>query len=229
MKTHKFKLLILILTGSLLISASPVLAQTEDTDDPQSNPAATEALKDRVEKVVQEKKSLENNGETKRGFVGLIERVSEETITIRNTKGTQIIPLTNQVELIKNDKLIEVKNIEIDDSAIILGIQTKENFSPVKIIFSETDLQPKPQLVLVGALTSLGSSEITLECRREAKEHQIILGSQTKYEDLTAEPILKSSLFKDMQVIIAGHIEINEAKDTETKTAKIIRSLVEVE
>jgi hypothetical protein len=231
MQKNKLKLLLFIFTITTLILASSVLAQSETDvdDDPAENPVATEALKNRVEKVVQEKKSPENNGQTKRGFVGQVERVSEETVTVSNPKGTQIIPLNNQVSLEKNDKNIEVKDIEIEDSAIILGIQEKDNFTPVKIIFSEKDLRPKSQLVVIGALTDIGNNQLTLECRRESKEHQIVLNNQTKYEDIAEETITKAGLFENMQVIVAGFIDRNEEAETETKTARIVRALVQVE
>jgi hypothetical protein len=229
MQKNKLKILLLFFAITMMMLAGGVLAQSETDDDPSSNPATTEALKDRVEKVVQEKKSFENNGQTKRGFVGQIERVSEETITVSNPKGTQVIPLNDRVSLIKNNKNIAVKDIEIEDSATVLGIQEKDAFTPVKIIFSENNIRSKPQLVLIGTLINIDDSRLTLETRKEAKKHQVILNNQTKYEDITEETVTKTDLFENMQLIIAGFITTNEETEVETKTARIIRALVEIE
>lgn len=231
MKKNQLKLLLIFFIIFTLILTGNVLAQsnTDIEDDSPASPATTEALKDIVGKVAEEKKSPENSDEIKRGFIGLVERVSEEAITFSNAKGTQIVPINDQVTLEKNDKNIEIKDIEIEDSAIILGIQKKDDFTPIKIIFSEKNLRPKSQLVLIGALTEIDTKQITIESRKEAKEHQIILNTQTEYEDITEEEIDKTDLFEKMQMIVAGFITTDEEAETETKTAKIIRALVQVE
>ncbi len=225
----KIKLLFVFLSISALICAGTIFAQTETTDeDSEANPAATEALKDRIEKAVQEKNSAngQDNGKTKRGFVGQVERVSEETITINNMKGPQVVSLAETVELIKNDQAIEVGDIEIENSAIVLGYQEENDFTPLRIIITENDFRPKPQLVLIGTILNLDGNRITLASRKDGKEHQIVTTTQTRYEDLVGDKINRTDLFQDMQMIMAGYIETDEEQDTETKYTQVVKSLV---
>jgi len=228
-----FNLLLIILTIAVLFLGNSVLAQEEATAEDEVNPATTEALKDRIEKAVEEQ--TDNTGytttasQTKRGFVGRVERVSEEAITLSTNKGPHIVPLNDQPQLIKNNKTLAVKDISIEDSALILGYQEKDAFTPMKILILTQDYAPQAQLVAVGSLTSIDTKTITLTSRKDNQELQIVVNSNTQYLDGDDNAISKNDLFEDMQIIVVGQIDVDEDDQSATNTALIVKSLVKNE
>lgn len=233
MKKRIILLLLLSLFLLVIISNPLALAQDDTQEEELANPATTEALKDRIEKAVEEKKLNNDDGQanakTKRGFVGQVERVSSEAITFSTIRGNQIVPIGEQTQLILANRNIKIEDISIEDSAIIMGYQEKDAFSPLKIVFSQHDLKPKPVFVLIGSLVSIDANQLTVLCRKEGREHQILVNNQTKYEDITDETITKNQLFEDMQIIAAGSTEVDETSQEQTKTASIVKALVGID
>ncbi len=232
----KKKCIFLLLLSLFLLVAvfnPPVSAQEDTQEEELADPATTEALRDRIEKAVEEKKlnnsDSQANAKTKRGFVGQVERVSSESITFSTIRSNLIVSIGEQTQLILANRNIKIEDISIEDSAVVMGYQEKDTFSPLKIIFSQRDLKPKPVFVLIGSLVSIDTNQFTVLCRKESREHQISINNQTKYEDITGETIAQNQLFEDIQIIVAGLTEVDDTSQEQTKTASIVKVLVQVD
>jgi adenosyl cobinamide kinase/adenosyl cobinamide phosphate guanylyltransferase len=226
------------------ISTRLILAQADDAEiesdsvETEASPSTTQALKDRIEKKAEEDLAdteQENNqaDQKKKAVVGQIERVSEEAITLLNSKGTQIVPVDETTQLTKAGKTIELADIAIEESAIVLGFIQEESFQPIKIIITEEKLLPNPQKIVIGSLIEIGDSQLII-CSRESQEEIIFnLNTSTRFEDETGEKINRSALFEEVQLLVAGSLttDTDDESDSadETSTAAVVRSLAALE
>lgn len=252
-KTNKNKttklLIIFIFLSLIVISASLIHAQTQNEPENEeveaaqpANPETVQNLSERVNKIIEEKKldvlgELDEKDITKRGFVGSIQRVSEEALTIQNNKGSLIIPISEQIRLTKNDEIIELTDVAIDDQTIIMGINIDDSFQALEIIVSDEEILPKSQLVAIGSIVSIETNSITILSRESQEETTINLDNQTQYQDADGDLINRTDLFEALQVIVVGHIvdESSAAEDEDEgadsaaqRKALIIKSLAPI-
>jgi ACT domain-containing protein len=97
---------------------------------------------------------------------------------------------------------------------------------------TEEDLQPKPQLVILGSLSEIGSNSLTILTRDEQKEVEVQLTTQTQFENADGETITKSSLFEKLQIIVVGYVDIadkTDETDQDINYATLVRSLAPIE
>lgn len=230
------QLLVSVATRSL--SPALVAAQTEENQDQEASPAATESLKDRIDKVVEEKKEqVEKKVEAltyrRRGFIGQITRVSEEAITIENRKGTQVVPLKKNVMLTKDDEPVALDDIAVGEWVTVLGLEKDDEFFPLQVIVTEDSLQPPEQRVSIGTITEVSSKQISLRSRETDEVLTYDFNKQTDVIDNQGEEISYEDLFEDMQCLTAGFVEVETDEDDEEETtsltARLVQSLAPVE
>jgi ElaB/YqjD/DUF883 family membrane-anchored ribosome-binding protein len=206
--------------------------KVEEEETTEATSATTQSLKDRIEKVVEEKEARSQTEDqnivyTTRGIVGQVERVSESTISIATARGSVIIPVDKTVELLQDDKLIEISQIEIENSIIVLGLQTGETFTPIKIIISKQSLLPRRQIVQLGTVTEIDQKQLSLQTRNNQSTIEFTLGNSTAFLDADDNEIEVEDLFDEIQIIVAGYI--SGENDNEKNQALIIKTLVELE
>ena len=222
-----------------LISTKLILAQVDDTEiESEASPSTTQALKDRIEKKAEEdltdtQQTNNQADQKKKAIVGQIERVSEESLTLLNSKGTQIIPVDEATQVTKAGKTIELADIAIEESAIVLGFVQEESFQPMKIIITEEKLLPNPQKIIIGSLVKISSSQLIICSRGTQEEIAFNLTASTRFEDGAGGEISRSALFEEVQLLVAGSFttEVDDETESadETPTAAVIRSLVALE
>jgi len=254
-KNHLKTLAFFILLSSLLClplansKLTRALAQEESEETSEetteASPSATESLKERIEKVVEEKKEavqeqIQELSFVKKGMIGQIERVSEEAITISNKSGTQVIPLTDNLDLVMDDETASVDDLAVDSWVTILGLQqeNKDDFEPIRVLISEKTLRPRPQLVSIGAITEFDDDEVTILARGSEEELTFEIDKNTVITDPEAAKLTTDDLFEQMQCLVVGYKEVDEDESDEaneaensssTKHALIIRALVTAE
>lgn len=194
-------------------SASPSLEKT------------TEGIKKILEKYVDSEKIkgvIDQLSQQKRGFIGQVDRVTEESLTITNSKGTEIIPFNEQVALLKSNREISIDDVAVGDWVVVMGLIVDDAFSPKRILVSSISLRPKNHLVVLGTIIDRSSKEITVLSRKN-EEVTLSISTKTAYEDHDGEKASSSEFIEDLQVLIVGD------QDDEGKNSSIIRSLVSLE
>lgn len=215
-----------ILIGICLIALvgwwTPVNAQESATGS-----GTTENLKKRIEKLVEEKRDqiegvLLEFGVRKRGFIGEVQRVSEDSITVKSKKGTEIISVEG-VSLRKSGKEIQVNDIAIDDWVVVLGYIENDAFLARRILVSGTSLRPDPQIVEVGTITASDRTSFTLETRGTQEILTVKTNTNTEYQDIQGNEIARTDVTADTQALVVGFDREGD------KVATIIRILTVVE
>lgn len=211
-----------LVLGLTLWSSQPIWAQDEATDS-----GTTQNLKKRIEKLVEEKRDqiegvLSELGVTKRAFIGEVQRVSEESLTVKSKKGTEIISLTN-VELRKAGKAIAIKDIAVGDWVVVLGIINNDAFQARRILVSSTSLQPTPKIVEIGTITATDRTTFTLKTRGTEEMLTVTTTKKTAYQDIQGNEIERTDITSETQALVIGQDKGG------TKEATLIRVLTVVE
>ncbi|MDQ3008106.1 MAG: hypothetical protein M3Q81_00750 [bacterium] len=215
-----------LLLGLVLTVSAPAAAQSASSS--ATTLETTKNLKERIEKVVVEKREqikgvLVDLSNKKRGFVGEVQRISAETITIRTRKGTHILSIDETVELTQAGKVIKIDDVVVGSWAIIIGRDNDDTFRPEKIVISAATLRPPEKQVALGALNELGRTSLTITNRASGNEETYQVTRATTYQDSNGLTITAAAVPDETQVLV-----ITKASATATE-AVVIRVLVPTE
>ena len=221
------KLLFFILTLLSLCLVRPIMAQDASSSESPSPAETTQELKERIQRIVGEKSEqikgvIDQLSQNKRGFIGQVERVTEESLTLTNSKGTEIVPFDDQITLLKANREISIDDVAIDDWLVVMGIIIDDTFSPKRILVSSISLRPKNHIITLGTIIEQSSKKITI-LSRQNEEMNFDISTKTEYQDQGGESISNNEFIKDIQVLIVGD------EDDDGKNASIIRSLASLE
>lgn len=217
-------------------SESPTTT-SKNTESTNSADLTTQNLRERIERIVEEKRDqikgvLSEISITQRGVIGEVQRVTEESITIRTHKGTEIIPITNTaytVELVKANKSIKPTEIAVGDWLLALGVIEEDNFQPIRIAITSSSLRPRTRSITIGSIANLEKTELTIESRSATGSVTYTTNKDTKYQDLSGASITAVDIEESMQAIVAGYvIEPSGSSNTTQRVAKLVRVLTTV-
>lgn len=219
----------LLLNLFMFILSKPIFA-VESTTTPTSKDEATQSASlENIKKIIKDnienskvKGAIDNLLNRKIAILGQVSRVTDETITISNRLGTRIIPLAENLSILRDEKEIKITDIAVENWVTILGKIKDDDFSPSFIYVSTTSLQPKTQYIKIGTITAVSKTSITIKPRSNEAEKEISVTKTTSFEDLNGVAIELADLSEDVTVLVSGH-------ETETKVeATTIRSLAPV-
>ncbi|NCN06669.1 MAG: hypothetical protein GW946_02385 [Candidatus Pacebacteria bacterium] len=213
--------------GTFLIASLCILPVTQAQDASESG-RANQEIKKRIDRVIEEKKqevagALAEINTKKRGFVGPIERVTENTITLTTHKGPLVIPLNAQVKVLRKSEEIEVTDLVVDDWVVALGIEVDGMFEPKYILSSNASEKPKERVVLLGTLSVLERNSLSLQTRGSKEQKAILLAKSTEYQNSDGSEVSLQDLEEDLTVLVIAE------KDETDLTATTIRSLAPLE
>jgi len=203
-------------------SPSPSPRATASPVASPSGQAATESLKDRIDRILetrQEKlQELEQAGQRRRIFIGEVQRITEKTVTIHNRGGNQSFTIGTDVVLSKAGKAATIDDIAVGDWMGIIGFSDKETIQPQIVIISSTPFEPTDIDVAIGTIKSISRTQIVVT-KPSATEDTFLTTRTTEYVNATGEVIKRESLETETQVII-----VSKAGDAQ-KSALTVKSL----
>ncbi len=246
-KTISLSLLCLCLSFSLAMVPTPVAAAPTPipSPSPTATPAPTAAatpsaspaettqnLKDRIERVVLEKKqairgAIDRMGAQKNGFIGEIQRISEETITVRTNKGIRILAITGpDVVILKNKQPIELSKVAVGDWVIAMGLlEGNDTFNLRRLIVSSETLRPRDYQMELGSIKTITTKNISFSSRLTPENTQDLkLVAATRFENSKGENITLKVIEADMEALV-----IYYTNDTDQKIISVIRILSALE
>lgn len=217
-------LLAILLVSNAATAAAKVKAQDATS---AASPETNQKLRERIEKIVDEKKdqvkgTIDDLSLKKRGFIGEVQRVTQEAITVKSRKGTQIVPITSEVALVKAGKAINISAVAVGDWVVVIGTITGDTFTPRRIIVAGQSLRPRDHLVALGTVEQINTKEITV-LTRQGEQITLTINTKTKYQDSDGDKADAKKFSKDMQVLVVGY------NDADNKFATTIRTIVPLE
>jgi len=154
----------------------------------------------------------------KKGFIGTVTRVTEDTITIKNSKGTNILPFENTL-LFKAKKKITPDKIAVEDWALVMGWIEDDSFVPKKIIISSDTLRPKSHIVMIGTIEDIGRTEIAFKSRSSETTDAFKINKNTRYQDNMGEEAEKTDFTESSQALLIGY------EDKDNSIVTVLRAL----
>lgn len=213
---------------------------TNDTNEDLST--TTRNLRERIERIVEERRDqikgvLTEIDSHRRGIIGEVQRVTEDSFTIRNHIGTEIIPFTNTtypVSILKNGEDIPFDEVAVGDWLLALGVMENTSFQPIRILVSEESFRPRTRSVSIGSISEFTRDSITIEHRDGSQITQYNVNQNTVYQDLTGEPIERADIIESMQAVVAGLItnddnENGNGNESSTRLALSIKVLTTIQ
>lgn len=188
---------------------------TESAVETTASPeVTTQNLKERIERVVQEKKeeirgAIDRMGTQKKGFIGEIQRISEETLTIRTNKGIRIVSLNNpDITILKNQSPITLENIAVGDWVVAMGFAEEDGtFTPRRLLISSDSLRPREHKVDIGTITEIGRTTLTFNSRQGGSPQELTLAKASELQDIQGETITLRDITTDMQALVVTYTD----------------------
>jgi hypothetical protein len=204
--------------------ASPVPDETALPTASADPVQTTQNLRQRIEKIVEEKRDqiegvLDDLSGKKRGFIGEVQRVTAETITLKTNKGTQILSITPQLSITKAGKTIKVEEIAVGDWAIAIGTTVDDAFKPERLVISSTSLLPPKPVVSLGAIETYSRTSFSVTPRSGAPAQTFALVKTTEFQDMNGDPLKATTLPAEQPVLVVG------IETTNGNEARVIRLL----
>ena len=200
------------LLGLFLLTLSPALSFIMAQDSADETQSTTDSLRERIQNIVEQQKEkvqsvLGELGNQRRGFVGQVVRVSEETLGLDVRGATRIVPLDENVILMRNGAEINTESVEVGSWAEVLGIVNNDSFIAKKITFFTTSLLPKPHFVSLGSLKTIKTNSLDFQPRGQETILTVSLNRTTVFQNSEGEETRNTEFVEDDQVLLIGYQE----------------------
>ncbi len=180
----------------------------------------TQNIKDRIEKIIDEKSEKATQNMKKRAFVGKVSRVTTESLSIETLRGEQNVKVSSKSTVLLFPKMqsLQLSDIEIGGFAIVMGyINGDDVLEAKRILVAQTPLFPMKKKVTVGRVIDLSATVLSLKLRNN-EEEKIPVTKKTQYVDSQGESLKRTEIEDNAEVIV---VRLN-ADDAST-SASVVR------
>ncbi|HKY73839.1 MAG TPA: hypothetical protein VJ246_00835 [Patescibacteria group bacterium] len=193
------------------------------TPSASQDPTVTQNIKDRIEKILDEKTESAKEQLRKRAYVGRVERVNTEFVTIKTLNGEQTIRLLPDMTMILSFprlQAMQLQEMEIGGFVVVMGYLNQDDVLEARrILVAATPLFPPTKKVIVGTVSEITSTKIRVITRTQ-QEQLLSLSKKTTYEDLEGEAVKRTDIKVQNNVLIILR-NVDESSDS----ASLIRIL----
>lgn len=184
----------------------------------------TEQLKARIEKIVEERRNqimgvISDLGKTRKGMIGEVQRVSAETVSIKTSKGTQILALNSDVIITKKGKAIPVETISVGDWVTVIGMYVDDTFTPELIDVSSESLRPKAHMVMLGTITDISKNLMVITPKNKSEAQKVTITKQSELLDSDGNPVELKKITEDSTVLFVAQ---QNGSTNELKSLKLL-------
>lgn len=171
--------------------------------------ATEESTISNIKKVIQDKQvELGQNDQQptqlKQAYLAQVKRVSAETLTVLNNQNNIVVPLTEDLEIVKKEEEIELDEIAVDDWVIVYSVVEKDVSVPKRILLTETDFTQEDRKITIGSITELYSNNLLFDSRTGESDLNFLLDKNTQYFDDNGDEISLRDLYSDLQCLIVA-------------------------
>ncbi len=203
-----------VLTYFSTALAVPVSAQsnpntaTESTEESLPDKETAENLRKRIEDVVKERSeqvrgAIDKLSQRRRGFVGQIERVTQESLTVRSSAGLDIIPLDSTVTLLdEDDDSLEIDDVVVGSWATVVGVIEDDSFEPLRISITEESPRPNDHTLSIGTIAEISRTTLSLNPRSSDTTISLTLDTDTVFQDIDGNELASSLISTGTQAVI---------------------------
>lgn len=207
-------------TSSAKISTSSAKPATPSASQ---DPTVTQNIKDRIEKILDEKTESAKQQLRKRAYVGRVERVNTEFVTIKTLNGEQtirLLPETTMILSFPRLQTMQLQEMEIGGFVVVMGYVNQDDVLEARrILVAATPLFPPAKKVIIGTVSVVTPTKLTVVTRTQ-QEQVLTLSRSTVYEDTDGETTKRTDVKVQHTVLIILR-NIDESSDS----ASLVRIL----
>ncbi|HOZ03497.1 MAG TPA: hypothetical protein PKX78_03315 [Candidatus Woesebacteria bacterium] len=203
----------------------------------EASAASTEAIKELILKKVAEQSDqassatdLENLNSWQRAIFGVVEKITDNSISVSTKLGNLVVPITENLSIRKGTAKTTIKNIAIDNWALVTGTtkisqKNQQDFltslNPQSLVIFEQDPQPKTPFVELGTVKSITRNSLFILSRNSKTEMEVGLLTTTSLQDTNGQSVNQAQFEIDTAVLVVGY------QDGGIFKATTLRSLAE--
>lgn len=224
-------------------SKTPNEAIIDGKEVGEASSASTEAIKELIlKKVVEQAEEAEKTDQDdsnadlgtlsdwRKAVMGQIEKITDNSIAVKTKFGNLVIATDADLTIWKKDKKALVKSIEIGNWLLILGttkVSQKNqpdilsSLKPQSLFIYEQNPMPKEPFMEIGTVQNISKSQLTILSRSSQSEINIVVNSDTNFQDLKGATASAKLIEKDIAVLVTGY------KQDNLYTATTLMSLAE--
>lgn len=191
-------------TQLAVVNSDGEAGETSNSKDQLESPPDS-TIKDNIKELVKEAASKNINaveGE-KKAIIGEVLRITDDALTVRTNDGQQIFPLNGAV-ITKNDEIIDVGEIAVDNWVTILGTISDKTIVPNFIFVSTKSYRGEPQIVVTGTVTQISKTSVTISPRDGSESKTLTVGSTTAILDSDGKEAEWSDFELEMSLLVVG-------------------------
>lgn len=226
-KNQYYLIIALLIIVSFLFIKPIFKAQAQEDEQTEASEESTIL---NIKKVIQDKQvELGQGGQeranSKQAYLAQVKRVSAETLTVLNKDVSVVIPLTEELEIIQDEKEIEIDQIAVDDWIIVYSIIEADGVPTIKrLVLSDEDFTQTERQIVLGTITELYSSNLLFDSRTGENNLNYLLDVDTQYLDINGDEINRNDLYVDLQCLIVA-----KSKNNGQWRASSIKALVDLD
>lgn len=209
-------------------SATPTtkkLSPTPSIASPSTAPTdeKVQEIRDVVKEKVQEKIQEIKDKIEKKGYVGILNEMTDSSLTLDTISGEKIVTVDSEAKIIgTNKKEIKLKDLEIEQKLICMGTIGENNILVAKrIVVVANPLKNLPQrLAFIGRISEINSKLKTIRLDHLRKiEQKYSIKVDTKVTKFITGDFTKLKV-DDILVVVSS-----SEKENETPTAVLVKPL----
>lgn len=203
-------------TGLSFAQATP--AASESATTATESAAVIDRLKSLLQQTGEVAGALTDLLDNRTSFTGEVTRVSQEAITVRQFTGTTIVPLSEDVQLLKANKAATADQVEVGGWVTVMGTPDDNTVAPEFVLISTESLLPKDKTVALGTITEITRTKISYLPRgNEAGAAETVLINKNTVFENSDGTVLKAADFEvDYSVLIVAQKDANQDEFTVT-------------
>jgi len=187
----------------------------------QNNTTVQQNIKDRIEKILDDKGSSVLNSLKRKAYVGQVVRVTTESLTVNTLHGEVTVKLTPEktaMFLMPRLTPVQISDVEIDGFVIAMGyVDGDDVLDARRVLVSPAPLFPIKKGVILGTVQSIKPTQLLV--RTLAQEDKTIsLSSKTVYQDNTGTAIKRTDVKEDTKILV-----ITPNEDDASASASLVR------
>ncbi len=211
-----FTFLSLILIASALLLIIPVFAEDTTPSADLSEDAIKANIKDRLEKVVKNQASgsatLAQSDLVKRAWVGTLEDISGNTLSVKTRGGSKQIEATSSSKILDDKRQsLKLTNLEIGSHVIAMGYLNNQGVLDTRRLVVSPEPPKNPVQIYLLKISSIKNSTITATDISDSNQTwQISLSKKTVTTTASAgnlTEIVLTDFQENDRIIVVGKID----------------------
>lgn len=206
-RSPQYLSIIVLISIVITLIIKPMYGARAQTEKPTE--ASEESTILNIKKVIEDKKIElgQNNQVTnnrKQAYLAQVKRVSAETLTVLNNQLSVVIPVSEELEIIKAEKEITLDRIEVDDWVVVYSVLEENTPKVIRVSVTDKDFNKTERKIMLGTIVEIYSSNLLFNSRTGETNLSFLLNKDTQFLDVNGDKISLKDFYPQLQCLIVA-------------------------